>query len=133
MQGRSIAKFDHVQTDKQLQSAEEQAAQLADPKNSLKSMSEDTKRVMAKLNSADAATVRQCLRNDLTKSYVDTVHAIFHTPLNIYTEHRVLLFRRSQCIHAWRVLTSTTSICGVKRACGASLCCAVLLESQKDG
>lgn len=60
LQGRSIAKFDHVQTDKQLVSVEEQAAQLADPKNSLKSMSEDTKRVMAKLNSADAATVSDC-------------------------------------------------------------------------
>ncbi len=43
--------------DRQLVSAEEQAAQQADPVNSLKHVSEDTKRVMAKLNSADSATV----------------------------------------------------------------------------
>ena len=61
LQGRNLAKFDHVRTDKQLVSAAEQAAQQADPLNSLKTMSEDTKRVMAKLNSADAATVRSHL------------------------------------------------------------------------
>ncbi len=57
MQGRNLSKFDHVKNDRQLVSAEEQAAQQADPVNSLKHVSEDTKRVMAKLNSADSATV----------------------------------------------------------------------------
>ena len=46
-----------MKNDRQLVSAEEQAAQQADPVNSLKHVSEDTKRVMAKLNSADSATV----------------------------------------------------------------------------
>ncbi|KAA6418090.1 MAG: peptidyl-prolyl cis-trans isomerase-like 2-like, partial [Trebouxia sp. A1-2] len=54
--GRNLSKFDHVKNDRQLVSAEEQAAQQADPINSLKHVSEDTKRVMAKLNSADSAT-----------------------------------------------------------------------------
>ncbi len=57
MQGRNLSKFDHVKNDRQLVSAEEQAAQQADPVNSLKHVSEDTKRVMAKLNSADSAAV----------------------------------------------------------------------------
>ena len=55
-----MSKFDHVKHDRQLVSAEEQAAQQADPVNSLKHVREDTKRVMAKLNSADSATV-SCL------------------------------------------------------------------------
>ena len=53
-----MSKFDHVKNDRQLVSAEEVAAQQADPVNSLKHMSEDMKRVMTKLNSADSATVR---------------------------------------------------------------------------
>ena len=57
LQGRNLAKFDHVKSERQLVSAEEAAAQQADPANSLKHMSEDTKRVMAKLNSADSAVV----------------------------------------------------------------------------
>ena len=58
LQGRNLSKFDHVKNDKQLTSAEELAAQQADPVYSLKHMSEDMKRVMTKLNSADSATVR---------------------------------------------------------------------------
>ena len=57
MQGRNLAKFDHVKNDRHLMSAEDKAAQQADPSYSLKHMSEDTRRVMAKLNSADAAAV----------------------------------------------------------------------------
>ena len=57
MQGRSLSKFDHVKNDRQVMSAEDLAAQQADPSYSLKHMSEDTKRVMAKLNSTDSATV----------------------------------------------------------------------------
>ena len=58
LQGRNLSKFDHVKNDRQLTSAEELAAQQADPVYSLKHMSEDMKRVMTKLNSADSATVR---------------------------------------------------------------------------
>lgn len=57
LQGRNLSKFDHVKNDRQVVSAEELAAQQAIPVYSLKHMSEDTKRVMAKLNSADSATV----------------------------------------------------------------------------
>ena len=63
LQGRNLSKFDHVKNDRQLVSAEEQAAQQANPVNSLKHMSEDTKRVMAKLNSTDSAAVRVLLVN----------------------------------------------------------------------
>ncbi|DBA73330.1 hypothetical protein WJX77_001957 [Trebouxia sp. C0004] len=56
LEGRNLSKFDHVKNDRQLVSAEDQAAHQADPVNSLKHVSEDTKRVMAKLNSADSAT-----------------------------------------------------------------------------
>ncbi len=58
LQGRNLSKFDHVKNDRQVVSAEEVAAQQADPVYSLKHMSEDTKRIMAKLNSSDSATVR---------------------------------------------------------------------------
>lgn len=57
VQGRNLAKFDHVRNERQVVSSQELAAQQADPANSLKHMSEDTKRVMAKLNSADSAVV----------------------------------------------------------------------------
>ena len=57
MQGRNLSKFDHVKNDRQVVSAEDLAAQQADPSYSLKHMSDDTKRVMAKLNSTDSATV----------------------------------------------------------------------------
>lgn len=61
LQGRNLAKFDHIKNDRQLVSAEDKAAQQADPSFSLKHMSEDTRRVMAKLNSADSATVSAVL------------------------------------------------------------------------
>ena len=56
-QGRNLAKFDHVKNERQVVSSEEVAAKQADPAYSLNHMSEDTKRVMAKLNSADSAVV----------------------------------------------------------------------------
>lgn len=46
-----------MRNERQVVSNEEMAAQQADPAYSLKHMSEDTKRVMAKLNSTDSATV----------------------------------------------------------------------------
>ncbi|KAL3134863.1 hypothetical protein ABBQ32_007828 [Trebouxia sp. C0010 RCD-2024] len=55
LEGRNLAKFDHVRNERQVVSREERAAQQADPTYSLKHMSEDTKRAMAKLNSADSA------------------------------------------------------------------------------
>eukprot|EP00891_Asterochloris_glomerata_P001498 jgi/Astpho2/1498/fgenesh1_pm.00026_%23_13_t len=54
LQARNLAKFDHVVKERQLQDPEELLKQQADPAYTLKSMSEDTARAMAKLGGADA-------------------------------------------------------------------------------
>ena len=57
LQARNLAKFDHVVKERQLQDPEELLKQQADPAYTLKSMSEDTARAMAKLGGADAQKV----------------------------------------------------------------------------
>ena len=59
-QGKNLDEFDHVKNDLRLTDAEELAAQQADPMYALNAqgLSEDMKRVMAKLNSADASKAR---------------------------------------------------------------------------
>ena len=59
-QGKNLDEFDHVKKDLRLMNAEELAAQQADPMHALNAqgLSEDMKRVMAKLNSAAASQAR---------------------------------------------------------------------------
>ncbi len=60
LQGKNLENFDHVKKNLSLQDADELAAQEADPMFSIKAegLSEDMKRVMSKLNTADAAKAR---------------------------------------------------------------------------
>lgn len=59
LQGKNLEQFDHVKKNLSLQDADELAAQEADPMFTIKSegLSEDMKRIMAKLNTDDAAKV----------------------------------------------------------------------------
>ncbi len=61
-QGKNLSEFDHVKRGLALVGEEELAEQAADPMFGIKvdGLSDDVKRAMAKLNSADAAQVR-CL------------------------------------------------------------------------
>ena len=58
-QGKNLDDFDHVKKDLQLTDTDELAAQQADPMYALneQGLSEDMKRVIAKLNSSDASKV----------------------------------------------------------------------------
>lgn len=59
-QGKNLSEFDHVKRGLALVGEEELAEQAADPMFGIKvdGLSDDVKRAMAKLNSADAAQAR---------------------------------------------------------------------------
>ena len=61
-QGKNLSDFDHVKKGLALVGEEELAQQAADPMFGIKvdGLSEDVKRAMGKLNSADAAQARPC-------------------------------------------------------------------------
>lgn len=68
MQAKNLENFDHVKKNLSLEDADALAAQEADPMFSIKAegLSEDMKRVMSKLNTADATKVCLVLRSRLS-------------------------------------------------------------------
>lgn len=67
LQAKNLENFDHVKKNLSLEDADALAAQEADPMFSIKTegLSEDMKRVMSKLNTADAVKVYPVLRSFL--------------------------------------------------------------------
>lgn len=84
-----MEQFDHVKKNLSLQDADELAAQEADPMFSIKAegLSEDMKRVMSKLNTADATKARPYYYSYYHRVNKRRPEGIGHTP-RLSASHR---------------------------------------------